>query len=168
MGYQNREICLLLSSDDDCWIDDTLTMKHPPLTMKRRQTPCRRPEYHRRDRIVVPLLRMKSANGHVNPRDLWDSTWIIVRLSSFVNFTVTQRDKYECRRFRTRSGAQLILFHGEFHLTLPYGKNSFAQVSKNLAKYKSENNFVWSINIICKILKLIVKTSKLFCSLVID
>jgi len=31
---------------------------------------------------------------------------------------------------------------------LLHGKNDFAKVSKNLAKYISENNFVWTIKII--------------------
>jgi len=29
-----------------------------------------------------------------------------------------------------------------------HGKNSFAEVSKNLARYRCENNFVWIIKII--------------------
>ena len=92
----------VLSSDDYATTNETKTNTVPS------------PSEYRRDRIVVPLLRMKSANSHVNPRDLWDSTWIIVRLSSSVNLTVTQRDKYKCRRVRTHSGVLiLIFFHGE-------------------------------------------------------
>jgi len=30
------------------------------------------------------------------------------------------------------------------------GKNGFTEISKNLAKYKSENNFVWTIKIIMR------------------
>jgi len=29
-----------------------------------------------------------------------------------------------------------------------YGKNGFAEVSKNSARYRSENNFVWTIKVI--------------------
>jgi len=29
-----------------------------------------------------------------------------------------------------------------------HGKNGFAEVSKNLVRYKSENSFVWTIKII--------------------
>jgi len=31
-----------------------------------------------------------------------------------------------------------------------YEKNSFAKISKGLAGYRSENNFVWTIKIIMK------------------
>jgi len=29
-----------------------------------------------------------------------------------------------------------------------YGKKNFAEIFKNLAKYRSENNFVWTIKVI--------------------
>jgi len=41
-----------------------------------------------------------------------------------------------------------ILFRRPLYLaTFPLGKNGFAEVSKNLVKYKSESNFVWTIKI---------------------
>jgi len=35
-----------------------------------------------------------------------------------------------------------------YNNTKIHEKNGFAEVSKNLARYKSENNFVWTIKII--------------------
>jgi len=40
-------------------------------------------------------------------------------------------------------------------------ENGFAEVSKNLARYRSENNFVWIIKII-RMLKLVARMLKLF------
>jgi len=45
--------------------------------------------------------------------------------------------------------ADLILDIESKHvLRILHGKNGFAEVSKNLGKYRSENNFVWTIKII--------------------
>jgi len=35
-----------------------------------------------------------------------------------------------------------------FPFSWKHGKNGFAEKSKNLARYRSENNFVWIIKII--------------------
>jgi len=48
-----------------------------------------------------------------------------------------------------------------------YGKNDFAEISKNLVTYKFENNFVESSKQLCRILELVVEMSKLFVALLI-
>jgi len=48
-----------------------------------------------------------------------------------------------------------------------YGKNDFAEISKNLVTYKFENNFVESSKQLCRILELVVEMSKLFVVLLI-
>ena len=45
-----------------------------------------------------------------------------------------------------------------------HGKNSFAAVSKNLARYRSENKFYWTIKI-NRTLKVIARMSKFFAAL---
>jgi len=47
------------------------------------------------------------------------------------------------------------------NLTL-LGKNSFAEIFKNLTKYRSENNFVRTIKILCRTFKLVARMLKLF------
>jgi len=48
-----------------------------------------------------------------------------------------------------------------------HGKNGSATVSKNLARYRSENNFVGPSKQLCRTLKLIASMSKLFAALLI-
>jgi len=43
-----------------------------------------------------------------------------------------------------------------------HGKNGFAELSKIVVRYKSENNFVWTIKIIYRKLKLVARMLKLF------
>jgi len=47
------------------------------------------------------------------------------------------------------------------NLTL-HGKNGFAEIFENLTKYRFENNFVWTIKILCRTFKLVARMLKLF------